>query len=205
MHWIVFSYTPFKPKQGGYKCYHIHTCKVITQPYITVIPATPAIITTIDALSKSNGFRYLNISDLHGHYLFDFSMDPALLAGVDHADDEDRSFAGVPVPNTTVMTNAGNNSDAESDHISVDPNKADDNSSKASVHNTGSNISIHSVTSEPPQRHLDEEDNLSDDQTELDNVELPEPETKFLYHVDLKESVSHHLTTYLGWEAKHKS
>ena len=28
-------------KQGGYECYHIPTCQVLTQPYVTVIPATP--------------------------------------------------------------------------------------------------------------------------------------------------------------------
>ena len=98
-------------------------------------------------------------------------MDPALLAGVDDADDKDISFtgvhdkdtsiAGVPVPNTTVMTNADINSDAESNHNSVDPNEANDNSSKASIHRTGSHLSIHSATSEPPQHPLDEEDNLS--------------------------------------------
>ena len=64
-----------------------------------------------------------------------------MLAGVDDADDEDTSLAGVhdkdtslagvPVPNTTIMTNADDDSDAESDHNSIDPNKADDNSSKA--------------------------------------------------------------------------
>ena len=70
-------------------------------------------------------------------------MDPALLAGVDDADDEDTSiaglhdedssFAGVPVPNTTIMADADDDLDTESDHNSVDPNEADDNSSKASV------------------------------------------------------------------------
>ena len=28
-------------KQGGYECYHIPTCQVITQPYVTVVPTTP--------------------------------------------------------------------------------------------------------------------------------------------------------------------
>ena len=95
---------------------------------------------------------------------------PCLLAGVDHADDKDdkdTSLVGVPVPNTTIMTNTDNNSDEESDH---NFNEADDNSSKASVHSTGSHISVHSTTSEPPQHPLDEE--------ELDDVELPELETK---------------------------
>ena len=85
-------------------------------------------------------------------------MDPALLAGLDDTDDEDTSFAGVhdedtsftgvPVPNTIIMTNADNNSDTESNHNSVDPNKADDKSSIASIHSTGSHLSIHSATSE---------------------------------------------------------
>ena len=58
-------------------------------------------------------------------------MDPALLAGVDDTDDEDTSFAGVhdkdtsfagvPVPNTTLATNADDNSDADSVHKSIDP------------------------------------------------------------------------------------
>ena len=53
-----------------------------------------------------------------------------MLAGVDDTDDEDTSFAvydedtslaGVPVPNTTIMTNSDDNSDAESNHNSIDP------------------------------------------------------------------------------------
>ena len=92
-------------------------------------------------------------------------MDPALLAGVDDTDDEDTSFAGVPVPNTTIMTNAYNNSDAESDHNSIDPNEANNNSCKASLHSTRSHLSIHSAASEPTQHPPDEEDHLSKDQT----------------------------------------
>ena len=65
------------------------------------------------------------------------------------------------------MTNADNNSDAESD-----------DSSKASIHCTGSHLSIHSATGEPPQHPLDEEDNVSKDQTKPDNVELPDLETQ---------------------------
>ena len=76
--------------------------------------------------------------------------------------DEDTSLAGVSVPNTTVMINADNDSDAESDHNSIDPNEADDNSSKASIYSTGSHVPIHSTTSEPPQHPQDEE--------ELDNI-----------------------------------
>ena len=136
-------------------------------------------------------------------------MDPALLAGVNDADDEDTSLAGVhdedtslagvPVPNTTatVATNAADTSDAESNHNSIDPNEADDNSSKASIHSTGSHIPVHSTTSKPQQHPPDEE--------ELDDIELLELETKLLYYIILKESLSHHLTTSLGWEAKHTS
>ena len=145
-------------------------------------------------------------------------MDPALLEGVDEDDkdtlfagvhNKDTSVAGVPVPNTTatISTNADNNLDAESDHNSDDPNEANNNSSKASVHSAGSHLSIHSSSSEPPQHPLDEEDNLSEDQTKPDNIESPELETQvaILYYVDPKESLSHHLTTYLGWEAKQMS
>ena len=96
--------------------------------------------------SKSNCIQNLKITVLHGHLLFDSSMDPSLLAGVDDADDKDTSFAGVhnkdislagvPVPNTTITTNAYDNLDTESDQNSIDPNEANDNSSKASVHST---------------------------------------------------------------------
>ena len=58
----------------------------------------------------------------------------------------------------------------ESNHNSIDPNEADDNSSKASVHSTGSHIPIHSITSEPPQHPPDE--------VEPDDTELPELETQ---------------------------
>ena len=89
------------------------------------------------------------------------------LAGV-HGNDT--SLAGVPIPTTTVTTNNDNDLDAESDHNSIDPNKADENSSKASIHSTGSHVPVHSTTSEPPQHPLDEE--------ELDDIELPELETQ---------------------------
>ena len=82
---------------------------------------------------------------LVGIVSFDSSMDPALLAGVDDADDKDTSLAGVPVPNTTVATKADNDSDAECNHNSVDPNEADDNSSKASVHSTRSHLYLFTV------------------------------------------------------------
>ena len=108
---------------------------------------------TIDALCKSDGIQNLIITNLCGHLLFD-SMDPALLAGVDDNDDDntslagvqgdDTSLAGVPIP---VMTNNDNDdSDAESDHNSIDPNEADHNSSKASVLSTRSQARIHSMT-----------------------------------------------------------
>ena len=65
-------------------------------------------------------------------------MDPALLAGVDDSDDNDTFFAGVPIPTNTIATNDDDDLDAESDHNSIDPNEADENSSKASIHSTGS-------------------------------------------------------------------
>ena len=54
-------------KQGGYECYHIPTCQVITQPYVTVIPATPTIFATIGALGKSDCIQNLKVTNLHGH------------------------------------------------------------------------------------------------------------------------------------------
>ena len=99
-----------------------------------------------------------------------------MLARVDNADDkdtslagvhgDDTSLAGVPVPNTTIMANDNDDLDTESKHNSVDTNKADDNSSTASVHS----IPVCSTTSEPPQHPPDEE--------ELDYIELPELETQ---------------------------
>ena len=135
----------------------------------------PAIIVTIDALSKSS-IQNLKITNLHGHLLFD-SMDPALLAGVDDNDDEDTSLAGVHGNNTSiagvpippVTTTNGDDSDAESNHNSIDPNKAQKNSSKPSVHSARRHIPVHSMTSEPPQHLPDEE--------EPDNIELSELET----------------------------
>ena len=107
-------------KQGGYECYHIPTHQVITQPYITVIPTTPTIIVTINALSKSGGIQNLKITDLHRHLLFD-SMDPALLAGVDGNDDNNNSLAGVPIPITT--NDDDDDLDTESNHNSIDPKR----------------------------------------------------------------------------------
>ena len=115
-------------------------------------------------------------------------MDPALLAGVDDADAEDTSFTGVhdkvtsfegvPVPSTTITTNTDDNSDGDSDHNSIAPKKTDDNSSKASIYSTGSHLSVHSATSEPPQHPPDEEDYRSKDQIKPDDIELHELETQ---------------------------
>ena len=92
----------------------------------------PYIIATINTLGESHSIQNLKINNLCGHFLFDSSVDPALLAGVDCADDEDTSFAGVhdkdtslarvPVCNTT-MTNAADNLDTESDHTPLTPTR----------------------------------------------------------------------------------
>ena len=176
MHWIVFFYVPFKPSMVGMNVIIFRS----PGPYVTVIPATPAMIVSIDALSKSNDIQNLKITDLHRHLLFDSSIDPALLAGMDDADDEETSFAGVhdkdtsiagvPVPNITITINTDDDSDAESDHNSIDPNEANNNSSKSSIHSTRSHIPIHSTTSEPPQHPPEKQ--------ELDDTELPELETQ---------------------------
>ena len=68
------------------------------------------------------------------------------------------------------MTNDDDDLDAESNHNSIDPNEADKNSSKASIHSTRSHIPVHSMTSEPPQHPLDED--------ELEDIELPELDTQ---------------------------
>ena len=54
-------------KKDGYECYHIPTCQVITRPYITVVPTTPTIIATINALGQSDSIQNLKITNLHGH------------------------------------------------------------------------------------------------------------------------------------------
>ena len=46
------------------------------------------------------------------------------------------------------------------------------------LYSTRSPLSVHSATSKPPQHPPDEEDNLSEDQTKPDHVELPELETQ---------------------------
>ena len=113
--------------------------------------------------------------------MFD-STDPALLAGVDDDNDDDdtshagvqgysTSLAGVLIPITT--NDDDDNSDTESNHNSIDPNKADDISSKASGHSTGSQAPVHNMTDEPPQLPLDEEE-----VDNTDNTQLPELETQ---------------------------
>ena len=93
---------------------------------------------TIDALGKSDGIQNLKITYLHGHHIFN-SMGPALLAGGDDNNDkdtslagvqgDDTSLAGVPMPTTTITADDDDDFDGESDHNSVDPKKADNNSS----------------------------------------------------------------------------
>ena len=99
-------------------------------------------------------------------------MDPVLLAGVDEGNDGDTSLAGVPIP---IMTNNDNDDDldAESDHNSIDPNKADNNSCKASVHSTGSQAPVDIMIDESPQLPLDEEELDG-----MDDTQLPELETQ---------------------------
>ena len=108
----------------------------------------------INALGKSNGIQNLKITDLCRHLLFD-STAPAWLAGVDNENDDDdtslagvqgndTSLEGVPIP---VMTNDDDDdSDAESNHNSIDPNEANNNSSKASIHSTRSHTPVHPMT-----------------------------------------------------------
>ena len=138
-------------------------------------------IATINALSKSDGIQNLKITDLCRHLLFD-SMDPALLAGVDDDDDNDTSIAGVQVDDTSlagvpipVLINDDNDDhlNAESDHNPIDPNKVDDNSSKASICSTRSQAPVHNMTDEPPQLPPDEEE-----LDNMDDTQLPELETQ---------------------------
>ena len=85
-------------KQGGYECYHIPTHQLSHDLASPSFLHPLQIIVTIDAISKSDGIQNLKITDLHGHLLFDLSVDPALLAGVDdavHEDDDDTFIAGV--------------------------------------------------------------------------------------------------------------
>ena len=65
-------------------------------------------------------------------------MNSTLLAGVDDDNNkENTSIAGVQ--------NQGAELDTESDHNSIDPNKDNDNSSKASANLNRSQISVHSA------------------------------------------------------------
>ena len=181
------------------------TISPLARSLITVIPTTTTIIATINALGKSNGIQNLKITNLCRHLLFD-SMDPALLAGVDDDNDDDTSLAGVQGDNTSLagvpipvaINDADDdNSDTESDHNSIDPNKADNNSSKASLHSTRSQASVHNATDEPPQLPPDVEE-LDD----TDDTQLPELETLVpILHQSKRVSV-HHPTTYPVWEAR---
>ena len=96
-------------------------------------------------------------------------MDPALLAGVDDNSDEGTSLAGVK-GNTTSLAGVpipiAPISDDKSNHNSVDPNEANDISSKASIRSTGSHAPVHNMTDELPQHPRGEE--------EQDNIQLPE-------------------------------
>ena len=90
----------------------------------------------------------------------------------------DTSLARVPtptntvvtIPTNTVATNDNDDLDTESDHNSIDPNKANKHSSKASIHSTRSHAPVHNTTDEPPQHPLEED--------ELDDIELPELEAQ---------------------------
>ena len=97
---------------------------------------------------------------------------------MDDDNDEDTSLAGVQGDNSSlaggpisVTTNDNDdNSDAESNNNSIDPNKAENNSSKASIHSTRSHAPVQNMTDKPPQHPLDD--------CELDNTQLPELETQ---------------------------
>ena len=129
--WTILSYTPFKPSKVDRSVIIFPLARSLDDPYITVVPATPTIIAPINALGKSNCIQNLKITNLCRHLLLD-SRDPALVAGVDDNNDEDTFLAGVhgnntflagvPIPTTIIMTNDDNDSDAESNHNSVDLN-----------------------------------------------------------------------------------
>ena len=80
--------------------------------------------------------------------------DDTSLAGVQG---DDTSLAGVPIP-VMINDDKEDNSDAESNHNSANPNEADNNSSKASMHSTRSQAPAHSLSDEPPHLPPDEED-----------------------------------------------
>ena len=82
------------------------------------------------------------------------------------------SLAGVLIP---IITNDDDEADLDtkSNHNSVDPNEADDNSSIASLHSTGSQAPVHITNDEPSQLPLEEEE--ADD---MDDTQIPEMETQ---------------------------
>ena len=105
-----------------------------------------------------------------------------MLAGADDDDDDDTSLAGVQGDDTSlagvlipiVINDADHdNSDAESDHNSIDPNEASDDSSKASLHSTRRQAPVHNAADEPPQLPPDEEE-----LDNMDDTQLPEPATQ---------------------------
>ena len=100
------------------------------------------------------------------------------------------------------MTNDDNkaSSDAKSDHNSVYPNEADNDSSKASLHSTGSQAPVHNMNDEPPQLPPDEEE--LDNVDNMDDKQLLEMKPKFPYYINPKEFLYHHLTTCPEWEAR---
>ena len=65
------------------------------------------------------------------------------------------------------------NSDAESD--SIDPNEADNNSSKASLHSTRNQTPVYNMSDEPPQLPPDEEEPDNMDHTKLPELETQNP------------------------------
>ena len=111
-------------------------------------------------------------------------MDHALLGGVDDNNDDDTYLAGVQdddtylagVPIPIMINNADkDNLGTESSHNSIDPNKADNNSSKASLHRARSQAPVHNTTDEPPQLPPDEEELDNTDNTQLPGLETQVP------------------------------
>ena len=87
------------------------------------------------------------------------------------AQGNDTSLAGVPIPIMT--TDNDDHLDTESDHNSVYPNEVHDNSSKASIHSTGTQAPVCTPTDEPPQLPPEEEE-----PDNMDDTHLPELETQ---------------------------
>ena len=108
------------------------------------------------------------------------------LAGVQG---DDTSLAGVPIPTTTITTtDDDDDSDAESDHNSIDPNEADKSSMK---HPYTALEAMHQFT----VRLV----NMRKSWMAWNYLSW---KPKFLYYVDPKEFLYHHLTTYPKWEAR---